>query len=431
MKRKGLLFLVIFACFSAVCFVVSLMIWINEAKKFQTDYFDSYVNNHLKNIANHVAEKRDHILLEKSVKTGINAKIDTISLLSFTAFDSIVNYVVEEEFPSHLYIDGVSYAIIDNDCHKIIKQKGKGTSLFDFFSSRYKANLSNIIPGKNYELSIVFLAKINSGNSKMYVSILIISSVFLIIVLTSIIIILIQGMKQMKISQIKTDYITNITHEFKTPISTISLASEILSGPAVCETPAKVRQYAGIIYDENLRLEHHLDQLMQISALESESFKVNLASCDLHELIRNSADIFNSIISEKKGKITLQLDANDSVCMVDELHFVNALTNVLDNAIKYNEIQPKILITTADSDHGIVIKIADNGIGIKDSDKKDIFRKFFRVHTGDVYEVRGYGLGLFYARFVAEHMHGHLTLLESVPGQGSVFQFYFKNQHIN
>jgi signal transduction histidine kinase len=431
MKRKGLLFIVIIACISAVCFVVSLMIWINEAKKFQTDYFDSYVNNHLKNIANHVAEKRDYILLENSVNGNTIAKNDSGSQLSFAAFDSIVNYVVEEEFPTQLYIGGVSYAIIDNDWHKIIKQKGKDTSLFDFFSSRYKANLSNIVPGKNYELSIVFFAKINSGNSKMYVSILIISSVFLIIVLTSIIIILVQGMKLIKISQVKTDYITNLTHEFKTPISTISLASEILSGATVCETPAKVRQYAGIIYDENLRLEHHLDQLMQISALESDSFKVNLASCDLHELIRNSADIYNSIVCEKKGRITLELEATDSVYLVDELHFVNALTNVLDNAIKYNDNAPEISVVTANGNNGIKIKVSDNGIGIKDSDKKDIFRKFFRVHTGDVYEVRGYGLGLFYAKFVAEQMKGDLTLVESVPGKGSVFQFYFKNQHIN
>ena len=431
MKKRTLLFLVIFACFAAICFVVSLMIWINEAKKLQTDYFDSYVNNHLKNIMNHVAEKRDHILLEKRVNASTIAKIDSENQLSFAAFDSIVNFVVEEEFPSRLYIGEVCYALIDNDNHTIIKQKGKDTPFLDFFSSRYKANLNNIADGNNYILSVVFNPKIKKGTSKLYFSLLVISSIFLFIVFSCIIIILVQGMKQLRISQVKTDYITNLTHEFKTPISTISLASEILSGPSVCETPSKVRQYAGIIYDENLRLEHHLDQLIQISALESEIFKVNLENCNIHELIKNSVEIFNSILSEKKGKITLELEAKEYMYMVDELHFVNALTNVIDNAIKYNEKGPEITIKTSDFSNCILINISDNGIGIKDSDKKDIFRKFFRVHTGDVYEVRGYGLGLFYAKFVAEQMNGGLKLLESVPGIGSVFQFYFKNQNIN
>jgi two-component system, OmpR family, phosphate regulon sensor histidine kinase PhoR len=233
----------------------------------------------------------------------------------------------------------------------------------------------------------------------------------------------------------KNDFVNNMTHEFKTPISTISVASEMLMKPAVSEFPDKIQKYANIIYDENLRLRNQVEQVLQISILDKNELIIQPVDIDIHPIIENSVDIFNMIVREKEGEIVSELNATQSVIYADELHFINVITNMLDNAIKYTDTKPRIKISTFNKDNGITIRVEDNGIGIDSASQKHIYKKFFRVHTGDVHNVKGFGLGLFYVKSVMDMHQGTIELVKSELTRGSIFELHFpfnfnKNQNI-
>jgi len=228
-------------------------------------------------------------------------------------------------------------------------------------------------------------------------------------------------LRQKKISEMKSDFVNNITHEFKTPIATISLASEMLLKPSVLASETKARKYAGIIFDENLRLKNQVEQVLHLTVLDQGSYSLNCESVDLHQLIHKITDCFQLILKEKKTSIKLQLQATNHQIYADIVHIENIITNLIDNATKYSPGSPDITISTFNRNDHVVIAVEDRGIGISTKNQKEIFRKMYRVHTGNLHDVKGFGLGLYYVKRLVEAHNGDINL-HSELGKGSRFE---------
>ncbi len=231
-------------------------------------------------------------------------------------------------------------------------------------------------------------------------------------------------LRQKKITQVKNDLINNITHEFKTPISTISLACEALSEPTLATEKSKVIQYSKIIKEENERLKIMVETLLNTAALEKSEFELTKEEIDIHELIRSASMMYDEVIKSKDGKINLQLNALNSIVRCDDFHVTNIIANLIDNAIKYNENKPEIIISTLNDNKWISIVIKDNGTGIPKEYHNKIFETFFRVQTGNIQNVRGFGIGLSYAKKIAEALSGSISV-KSSSEKGSEFELKF------
>jgi two-component system, OmpR family, phosphate regulon sensor histidine kinase PhoR len=226
--------------------------------------------------------------------------------------------------------------------------------------------------------------------------------------------------RQKRLSEVKTDFINNMTHELKTPISTIALSSETLLREDFTNDAERLQRYASIIYKENKRLENQVERVLNIAKLDKEQLKLNYSTFDLHEIIQEASEVFELNHNESGGEITLELEAKNSLIEADEVHISNIVHNLIDNAIKYCEKSPKITIKTTSTSSTITFTITDNGIGIKKENLKLIFDKFYRVPTGDIHNVKGFGLGLYYVKLITDSHDGKLQV-KSIFGNGTTF----------
>ena len=218
---------------------------------------------------------------------------------------------------------------------------------------------------------------------------------------------------QRKLDQMKTEFINNMTHEIKTPISTIGLACEMLQESS--DTP-----YINIIADENRRMRVLVETILQSAKMSNKNFAINPTEVDLNNLVRGVLQSFALTVKNRGGIIETHLDANPSVVAADELHLTNMVYNLVDNAIKYSVGEPHIVVSTACEAERLVLRVQDHGIGIAKENQKRVFEKFYRVSTGNVHNVKGFGIGLNYVAQVVRLHHGHISL-ESELGKGSTF----------
>lgn len=226
--------------------------------------------------------------------------------------------------------------------------------------------------------------------------------------------------KQKKISDIKNDFINNMTHEFKTPISTVSLCCQVLSDKNLPLLQEQKDNYIQIIRQENQRLGNLAEKILQSASLDKAEFVLKKEETDIHELLQKAVENAGVLVHIKDGEIYTDYKAKQSLILVDKDHLFNALHNLLDNANKYSPKKPEIIVSTFDTNKGIGISIKDNGIGISKSYQKKIFEKLFRVPTGDVHDIKGFGLGLSYVKSVVDKHNGSISV-ESEPGKGSIF----------
>jgi two-component system phosphate regulon sensor histidine kinase PhoR len=230
-------------------------------------------------------------------------------------------------------------------------------------------------------------------------------------------------LKQKRLSDIKNDFINNMTHEFKTPISTIAISSEVLLREDTINNKERIQQYARIIQNENKRLESQVERVLQLATLDKEKLTLKKSKVNIHELINDTAESFRATLNNLSGKIILKLDALNTIVQADKVHITNIIYNLLDNARKYCAVEPIIIISTHNYKNYLVISIKDNGIGIKKENLKNVFEKFYRVPTGNVHNVKGFGLGLFYVKYITEQ-HGGKVEVQSEFGAGSEFKVY-------
>ena len=226
--------------------------------------------------------------------------------------------------------------------------------------------------------------------------------------------------KQKRLSEVITDFINNMTHELKTPIATISLSSEMIMRLETDDDLEKAKKYAGIIFKENKRLETQVERVLNISTLDTENTTLNKKSLDFHELLVEVKDTFDFNQLANGGKILIENNASVFTIQADPIHITNVVYNLLDNAVKYCTTKPFISITTKNERNYLVIEIKDNGIGIRKEDLKMIFDKFYRVSTGNIHDIKGFGLGLFYVKLIINEHNGSIDV-KSKLGEGSTF----------
>ena len=232
------------------------------------------------------------------------------------------------------------------------------------------------------------------------------SIIFTVVLLITFIFTIYIIFRQKRLTEIKNDFINNMTHEFKTPISTISLAAQMLNDPAVGKSPVMFKHISGVINDETKRLRFQVEKVLQMSMFERQSVTLKKKEIDAHELINGVVNTFRLKVEKNNGTLEAELNAQDPVIFVDEMHFTNVVFNLLDNAVKYKSPDRDIalIIRTWNESGKLCISIEDNGIGIKKENLKKIFDKFYRVHTGNLHDVKGFGLGLAYVKkIIADH----------------------------
>jgi two-component system phosphate regulon sensor histidine kinase PhoR len=249
---------------------------------------------------------------------------------------------------------------------------------------------------------------------------------FSIVIITAFYLTVRTMLRQKKLSEIKNDFINNMTHEFKTPIATISLAVDALKNEKVMGDREKMTYFNSIIKEENQRMNRQVETILKASQLEKQEVELILKPQHVHEVIKDVADNFILQLNQKNGKIDLELNAKEDLIEADEVHFSNLVNNLIDNAVKYSKenVPPEIKISTSATPKNFVFKIEDNGIGMTKETLKRIFEKFYRAHTGNIHNVKGFGLGLSYVKTMVEAHGGEITA-DSVPGRGSSFVIEF------
>jgi len=225
---------------------------------------------------------------------------------------------------------------------------------------------------------------------------------------------------QRKLSLIKSDFINNMTHELKTPLATVSLAVDAVRNEKVQRDPEKLQYFSGIIKEESKRMNKHVETILQAGLMERQDLKMNMVKLHVHDVINKVVSGFNLQLQEKQGTVELLLNAANDLILADETHFTNMINNLVDNAVKYSRDTLLIRITTHSTAKNLVIRVADNGIGMSKETVKRIFEKFYRAHTGNIHNVKGFGLGMSYVKTVVDVIKGKIKV-ESTLGKGSAF----------
>ncbi|MFZ2897680.1 MAG: HAMP domain-containing sensor histidine kinase, partial [Saprospiraceae bacterium] len=235
-------------------------------------------------------------------------------------------------------------------------------------------------------------------------------------------------LRQKQLSEMQKDFINNMTHEFKTPISTIKISAEVfLNNPTVQSDP-RLMQYARIIQDQNLRLNNQVEKVLQLARIEGDNFRLSPEQINLHELLDQIVPAARIKVEEMGGSLDCTLEASQPVIMADRLHLSNIIHNLLDNAIKYCRDVPRVGVRTLEKGKSTLLVFSDQGIGIPQEYQSKVFEKFYRVPTGNVHNVKGFGLGLFYIKSICQ-AHGWKIDLDSEVGQGTTITIAIPQKH--
>ncbi|MCX6310193.1 MAG: HAMP domain-containing sensor histidine kinase [Bacteroidetes bacterium] len=334
---------------------------------------------------------------------------------------SLVDSLLRNEFVSRGINTHYVYAILNSPPCTFDCKRSTGNSIKDsLLTSHYRVNLTaESLFAQPKMLSIYFPNERGFILKSMWIM-LIISAFFILFIIWLFYYSISTIFRQKHLSEIKNDFISNMTHELKTPISTISLACEVLGDEDISKTKERTDRYLTMIKEENKRLGILVENVLQTALLDKGNFKLKPINIDLHDIILQAIGSVQLAIDKKEGEISAELKADKHEIYADHTHIQNIIYNLLDNAIKYTPVKPSIKIYTQDLANGIEFCVQDNGIGIARENQKKIFEKLYRVPTGNIHDVKGFGLGLSYVKAIVEK-HGGEVWVESEPGHGSNF----------
>jgi two-component system, OmpR family, phosphate regulon sensor histidine kinase PhoR len=409
-----------------------------EAIQRHNQIIDDSVNRAKSLITRKIKNKKPHI--DRSVQYAETAqKVKNKTELAKEVFNDYL-------FTKRSIYDRVNYQILDSLLKYEIKMKGidipfeYGISSMEnpgylHYASSVKYKMTGLKNDKDtYEVN---LFPNDYSNSENYLRVyfpnqdkFIIRNIWMMYATSLLLILVVLGcfyvavstiVKQKQLADIKNDFINNMTHEFKTPISTISLATQMLGDEAVTASPSMFKRYLGIIRDENKRLGSQVEKVLQTAQMERGEVRLNLGTVNVHQIIERVLENISPQIELREGVIDIDLQAENPEIQADEVHLTNIIFNLLDNANKYSPEKPIIKITTENTEKGLSIKVSDQGIGMTRESIKQIFEKFYRVPTGNVHDVKGFGLGLSYVKKMVEEHQGRINVLSKI-GEGSEFE---------
>ncbi|MFI0431313.1 sensor histidine kinase [Mariniflexile sp. HMF6888] len=412
---------------------------LEENYKFNSSIFDIGLDTiSVKRILNN-RETKVYQNSGSSLDLDLSTSDKLLLLDKMSSTDEIVFEDIYKDLASRLPIHK---RVTKEEIQKLLSEKLKEDGIdIDFEFAIYSNGLATRVRSDNFEnydesaFSVfMFYNENNQSAYKLLVSFpddkkFILSSnmgmILLSVIFTSIIILaygsaLHQLVKQRKISEIKTDFINNMTHEFKTPIATINLALDAIRNPKVIDDKEKVLRYLTMIKDENKRMHAQVENVLRISKLEKNELNISKDRLNLHDLVEDAITHVELIVEDRQGYIKTFLNAPKASVLANESHFTNVIVNILDNAIKYSPEAPKIEVYTENVGNNILLKIKDHGSGMSKAAAKRVFEKFYREHTGNIHNVRGHGLGLAYVKRIVEDHQGHVSV-ESEKDKGSTF----------
>lgn len=435
MRRRTLATLVLLATLSVVGVVLTQMIWLDRAQQYQTEQvalqkqqqtqLDKQFNDRVTIALTDVTERILSITKDPSDLFDA-VRQERPNYFAVTINDTIHPYLLEallkREFQRRNIQDDFEYGIYDCFTDSIVY--GNYVSLKDSAATDTAHHSKLLKLNKDGHYFGVFFPRRTSsiwepkrGSSPVtWVYPAIVTLIVFAFFAYSVWVIL----RQKRLGEMKNDFIGNMTHELKTPISTIALSSEVLSDPHIAQEPERLHSYAGIIRTETERLRKQVERVLQLATLENDGPQLKRETVDMRKVIEEVRHAFALQLQERSGTLDVRMDAADARVSGDPVHLTNALFNLVDNAVKYSPERPHITITATRDARRLRIAVQDRGIGIRKEDLKNIFERFFRVHTGNVHNVKGFGLGLHYVEQVAR-AHGGGVAVESTFGKGSTF----------
>lgn len=414
--KKFFPYIIVLICVSLVGLIYLQVQWINNATDVQRIKYSNEIFNSLHGI-------KKALILRVGAYRGYNPKeIDMNEQINLDYLSSRVETLSEEDF-KEIIENQLRQNNIELDFEFALIKNRFGRPFYAVKSRDFQLGPHNVYINMDRDQRINLYIHIVEPDNYILkrTSWMIVSSIILsIMIFSAFIIILLIIYRQKKVGEIKSDFINNMTHEFKTPLATISLAVDALNTPKVLDQPDKIRYFAGIIKDENQRMNKQVQKILEAAKLEKDNLDLNLQPIHLHEYIKQAATNTELTVEQKGGSITLHLNAKNDMVEGDEVHLSNIIFNLLDNAIKYSDKPPLIQVFTSSNKSYLTIKIEDNGIGMNKDTVAHIFEKFYRAHTGNIHNVKGFGLGLSYVKTVVEAHKGKIKV-ESTLGKGSTF----------
>lgn len=420
LNKSSIRLLIGFTALSLLGLVTTQVFWIRNALELADQQFDNRVTIALQGALD------EYVQLYHDDSTTVQKGCLGACSLNDSIFINLVPNSIDSLLQVHFNYHGLNpdyeFSVVKCATGEVLYSK-TGILKDNKKVSRHRISLSCLQHEESHHLEVVFGSKRGFVLTET-ITWLIASMVFLLIVILSFAYIVLTIIRQKKIGEIRNDFINNMTHEFKTPIANISLASEVLMREETRKNEKKVEQYAKIIHQENLRMKSQVERVLQVAVRNREDLTIHTEPTDIHELIKEAVEHICIQDCHEGAQIRYLFDAAEATVAVDPMHFTNIVHNLIDNAQKYSVGPPEIEIRTKNEKNSLHIDFSDKGIGISADAQKHIFEKFYRVPTGNIHNVKGFGLGLNYVKTMVEAQGGRLNL-KSEPGKGSCFTLIF------
>jgi two-component system, OmpR family, phosphate regulon sensor histidine kinase PhoR len=421
MKRNSIKILVLLGAIASLGIIFIQMYWVGKAFNLEDKQFQQSVFIALKNVSEKLAARN---YVPKQLTNPVNQVSSNYYVVNINSGinANLLEYYLKSEFSALNINTDFEYAIYDCDQNKMVYG-----NYIKVLESGTNAKPTSQLPTYNqytYYFGVNFPQRTKYLVQNM--DIWIVTSLFLFLVIAFFVYALFVVLEQKRYSEVQKDFINNLTHEFKTPISTISISASALSRSDVNSNMSKLLNYVGIITKEANRLNQHVENILNINKVSQNDFQLQKECLDAHVLIHEIANDFETSMKEKGAILILSLKADRTMIDTDRLHFTNLLYNLIDNALKYSPVNPHIEIITENMAQSLQISIKDNGIGINKEYHKKVFLNFFRVPTGNLHNVKGFGIGLSYVKSILD-AHKWKISLESELGKGSTFKIIIPN----
>lgn len=417
MSNKTIRTIFILSLLCVILMIVTQYVWIKKAYELEKNIFHTHVTAALKNVASYILKANDNTSPVDSIVTRVDTKYYTVQINDKIDSVVLVSLLKRELLAEQIKTD-FEYNVYDCESDSM-----KYSGYVSYNQNDGKQDITPTVFPKNKKQNNYF--GVHFPNLNTYLTKEMTNWFFSTIVLILFLLILAYAVfiifRQKRLSEIQKDFVNNMTHEFKTPLATIKISSEVLKNPQIINNPERLLNYATIINNETTHLTNQVERVLQMAKSGRDNIELNRETLDLNNMLQTMLDkTYRPLVRSRGGDIKVNLQPETIQLYVDELHFKNVISNLLDNAIKYCSNKPHIIIDCNEIKDGFNIVIKDNGIGISKENLPHIFDKFYRIPTGNLHDVKGFGLGLNYVKLICKQHGGHIKVSSELE-KGSEF----------